>query len=66
VYQILEFYAETRLPADWNSAQRKRLVAKVIERLGLKDVAFSVVGDAIKRGISGMLRYCIGDTIAKL
>lgn len=52
VGELLEFSAATRLPhAD--SARRRAVVRDVLVALGLQGVKHSVVGDAVKRGISG-------------
>ncbi|KAJ8599909.1 hypothetical protein CTAYLR_002837 [Chrysophaeum taylorii] len=51
VYELLEFSASTRLPLG--RRERRLVVRDVLSALGLQKVKHSVVGDAVKRGISG-------------
>lgn len=51
VAELLEFSAATRLSLD--SSSRRAVIRDVIGSLGLHAVRHSVVGDAVKRGISG-------------
>jgi len=57
VEEVIKHSADTRLPADWTSAQRAALVDKVIDVLGLQRVRKSIIGGldetGSRRGISG-------------
>jgi ABC-type multidrug transport system ATPase subunit len=53
VREILEFSAKLRLPESLDLEKKKERVARVIEQLGLSDIADNWVGSAVRRGISG-------------
>lgn len=53
VRQNLYFAAQLRLPEHWDVEKKEKRVQKILEMLGLQEVANSVVGTATIRGISG-------------
>eukprot|EP01097_Dermamoeba_algensis_P005210 TRINITY_DN330_c0_g1_i1.p1 TRINITY_DN330_c0_g1~~TRINITY_DN330_c0_g1_i1.p1 ORF type:complete len:637 (+),score=136.07 TRINITY_DN330_c0_g1_i1:247-1911(+) len=53
VKETLNFAARLRLPADWSPLQRKERVEKVAQQLGLEHTLDTIVGNAMKKGISG-------------
>jgi ABC-type multidrug transport system ATPase subunit/pSer/pThr/pTyr-binding forkhead associated (FHA) protein/ABC-type multidrug transport system permease subunit len=53
VGQALGYAARLRLPRDYSSAEIQRRVDRVLDQLGLTDVAHSRIGTAERRGISG-------------
>lgn len=53
VRETLRFAAYLRLPASISSSAREEIVEKTIAELGLKDAADTVVGGALRKGISG-------------
>ncbi|KMZ74848.1 ABC transporter G family member [Zostera marina] len=53
VEETLMFSAEFRLPATLTSTLKRRRVETLIDRLGLRSVAKTIIGDEGHRGISG-------------
>ena len=53
VKEILEFYAQLRLPTSWSWEKKHLLVLDVIRILGLEEIRHSRIGDEKTRGISG-------------
>jgi ABC-type branched-subunit amino acid transport system ATPase component len=53
VEENIVFAAQTRLPADWTADKRRAFAERVIRLLGLAHIRDVVVGDEVKRGISG-------------
>jgi ABC-type multidrug transport system ATPase subunit len=53
VKETLRFHAHLRLPTRVDEDTRESWVDDCIDLLGLTDVKHSVVGDELKRGISG-------------
>ncbi|KDQ16857.1 hypothetical protein BOTBODRAFT_30755 [Botryobasidium botryosum FD-172 SS1] len=53
VRETLEYAAALRLPASITAQTRKLIVDQTIEELGLQDAVSTVVGGALRKGISG-------------
>ena len=51
--QVLFYQAMVRLPQDWSEQRKADKVNDVIRLLQLDDVADSVIGDEVVRGVSG-------------
>lgn len=68
VRQNLYFAAQLRLPEHWDKAKKEQRVNKILDMLGLTEVANTVVGTATLRGISGgqLKRLSIGVEIVNL
>lgn len=53
VSETLSYAAELRLPSDWPLARKLVRVDDVIDQLGLRHVRHTIIGVALKRGVSG-------------
>lgn len=53
VEETLLFAAKLRLPRSLSDSKKKKRVEALIEQLGLKDAAHTVIGDEGHRGVSG-------------
>ena len=53
VRETLGFAAALRLPRSVSDAERTAIVEQTIQELGLKDAADTIVGGALRKGISG-------------
>ncbi|KAL7410573.1 P-loop containing nucleoside triphosphate hydrolase protein [Mrakia frigida] len=53
VRETLSFAAALRLPRSVSDQERTAIVQQTIEELGLKDAADTIVGGALRKGISG-------------
>ncbi|KAJ4746080.1 ABC transporter G family member 2 [Rhynchospora pubera] len=53
VEETLMFAAEFRLPKTWTTRDKKKRVEVLIDQLGLKKAAKTIVGDEGHRGVSG-------------
>jgi ATP-binding cassette subfamily G (WHITE) protein 2 len=68
VRQNLYFAAQLRLPEHWELDKKEKRVDKILDMLGLTEVANTVVGTATLRGISGgqLKRLSIGVEIVHM
>jgi ABC-type multidrug transport system ATPase subunit len=68
VRQSIYFAAELRLPEDWSREKKDKRINKVLDMLGLQEVANTQVGTEDVRGISGgqLKRLSIGVEIVNL
>eukprot|EP00004_Rigifila_ramosa_P017043 TRINITY_DN4105_c0_g1_i1.p1 TRINITY_DN4105_c0_g1~~TRINITY_DN4105_c0_g1_i1.p1 ORF type:complete len:1713 (+),score=349.96 TRINITY_DN4105_c0_g1_i1:412-5139(+) len=53
VFEILMFSAATRLPSTWSHVKKEKFVWATMNVLGLTEIRHSLIGDEMKRGISG-------------
>ena len=53
VQEIITHSANMRLPSDWSKQQKKERVFQVMESLNLLNIKDSIIGDEIRRGVSG-------------
>ncbi|KAG8923585.1 hypothetical protein FRC00_006062 [Tulasnella sp. 408] len=53
VRETLSYAAALRLPREISAQTRELIVTQTIEELGLRDVADTIVGGALRKGISG-------------
>lgn len=53
VRENIHHSASIRLPSSWSRTEISRFTDAIIEALDLSHVADTVVGDAMKRGVSG-------------
>ncbi|KAI9208487.1 ABC-2 type transporter-domain-containing protein [Polychytrium aggregatum] len=53
VYETIMFSAQLRLPRTWTHQQRHERVIAIIQELGLLKCKDTIIGDTIRRGISG-------------
>lgn len=68
VRESIYFASELRLPEEWSREKKDKRIQKILDMLGLQEVANTIVGTEFIRGISGgqLKRLSIGVEIVNL
>jgi ABC-type multidrug transport system ATPase subunit len=59
VYETLWYTAELRLPETMERSEKEERIQEVMNKLGLVRVKDVIIGDSLKRGISGTFRMIV-------